>query len=49
MPRPLIFKSQQEVLKLNDICVGWISSKTNLIASFLNAENRRFENVSLSQ
>ena len=26
--RPLILKLQQEVLKFNDICVSWISSKT---------------------
>ena len=26
-PNPLIFKVQQEVLKLNDICVSWSSPK----------------------
>ena len=38
-PRPLIFKLQQEVLKFNDICVSWSSSKTDLVTSFLNLEN----------
>ena len=44
--RPLIFKLLQEVLKFNDICVSWSSTKTNLEANFLNSQNRNFENVS---
>ena len=48
-PRPLIFKLQQEVLKFNDICLSWSSAKTDLERSFLNLENRSFENVSFSQ
>ena len=28
-PRPLIFKLQQEALKLNDICMSWNSPKTD--------------------
>ena len=39
VPRPLIFKLQQEVLKFNDICVGWSSPKTDLVTNFLNLEN----------
>ena len=38
-PRPLIFKFQHKVLKFNDICVSWSSSKTNLETKFLNLEN----------
>ena len=38
-PRPLIFKLQHKVLKFNDICVSWSSSKTNLETKFLNLEN----------
>ena len=45
-PRPLIFKLQQEVLKFNDICVSWSSTKTDLERNFLGLENRSFENVS---
>ena len=45
----LIFKLQQEVLKFNEICVSWSSSKTDLVRNFLNLENRSFENVSFSQ
>ena len=37
--RPLIFKLQQEVLKFNDICMSWSSSKTDLVANVLNLEN----------
>ena len=48
-PRPLILKLQQEVLKFNYICVSWSSPKTDLVTSFLNVENRSFENVRLSQ
>ena len=46
--RPLIFKLQQEVLKLNDICVDWSSPKTDLETDFLDLENRSFENVGFS-
>ena len=45
--RPLIFKLQIEVLKFNDICMSWGSPKTDLMTSFLNPENRSFENVSI--
>ena len=45
-PRLLIFKLQQEVLKFNDLCVSWSSPKTD---PETNLENRRFENVSVSQ
>ena len=38
----LIFKLQQEVLKLNDVWVSYSSPKTDL-------ENRSFENVNFSQ
>ena len=48
-PRPLIFKLQQAVLKFNDIYVSWSSLKTDLVTSFLNVENRSFENVSFPQ
>ena len=34
-PRPMIFKLQQEVWKLNDVCVSWSSSKTDLDMNFL--------------
>ena len=43
-PRSLIFKLQQEVLKFNDIELEL--SKTDLVTTFLNSENRSFENVS---
>ena len=33
-PRPLNFKMQQEVLKLNDICMSWRSPKTDLEKNF---------------
>ena len=46
-PRPLIFKLQRKVLKFNDICVRWGSSKADLVTNFLNPENRSFENVSI--
>ena len=39
-PRPLIFKLQREVLKLNEICVSWSFPKTELKKNFLNFENR---------
>ena len=38
-PRPLIFKLQEEVLKLNDICVSWSSPNADLETGFLNLEN----------
>ena len=47
--RPLTNKLQQKVLKFNDICVIWSSTKTDLEANFLNLENRSFENVSFSR
>ena len=47
--RPLIFKLQQEVLKSNDICMSWSSSKTDLVTNVLNLENWSFRNVSFSQ
>ena len=39
-PRILIFKLQQEILKLNDTCVSWSSPKTNLETNFLKLEKR---------
>ena len=48
-PRTLIFISQEEVLKFNDICVKLELPKTDLETNFLNLENRNFENVSFSQ
>ena len=33
-PRPLIFKLQQDVLRLGDICVSWRSRKTDLETNF---------------
>ena len=42
-PRLLIFKLQQEVLKFNNICLNWSSSKTDLMTNFLNLENQNFE------
>ena len=47
VPRPLIFKLQQEVLKFNDICVSWSSLKSYLVTNFLKQENQSFENVSI--
>ena len=43
-PRSLISKLQQEVLKFNDIELEL--SETDLVTTFLNSENRSFENVS---
>ena len=40
VPRPLIFKLQQEVLKFNDICVSCSSTKTDLETNLLNLENQ---------
>ena len=45
--RPLIFKLQQEVLKSDNICVGWSSPKTELVKKFLNSKNTSLENVSI--
>ena len=42
-PKPLIFNLQPEILKFNDICVSWSSTKTDLVTTFLNPENRSFE------
>ena len=39
--RPLIFK-QQEVWKIDDICVSWSLPKTDQVTDFLNLENRSF-------
>ena len=39
VPRPLIFKLQQKVLKFNDIYVSWSSPKTNLVTNFLSLLN----------
>ena len=36
--RTLIFKLQQEVWKLNDICVSWSTPKADLETNFLNWE-----------
>ena len=44
--RPLIFKLQQEVLTVNDMCRELELPKTDLVKKFLNQENRSFENVS---
>ena len=38
--RPSIFKLQQEVLRLNDICVSLGSPKTDLKTDFLNLESK---------
>ena len=43
------FKLQQEVLKLNDICVSCSPPKSDLVINFLNLDNRSFESVSFSQ
>ena len=42
---PLIFKLQQQVLKLDDICVIWSALKTDLKTNFLNLEKKSFENA----
>ena len=49
VPRPLIFKLQQEVLKVSDICMSWCSPKTDLETNLLDLESRSFEKVSFSQ
>ena len=38
-PRPLIFKLQQEVLKLSDTWVSWNFSESYLEAKLLDLEN----------
>ena len=43
----LTFLLQQEVLKLNDICLSWSSPKTNLVKKFLKPENQSCETVSV--
>ena len=48
-PRPLIFKLQEDILKLNDICVSWISPKTGLVRNSFKLRKSDFENVSFSQ
>ena len=45
-PRPLIFKSWQEVFKFSDICVSWNSPEIDLETNFLNLGNRSFADVS---
>ena len=47
-PRLLIFKLQQKVLKLKDICLSWSFPKTDQETSFLNLENRSFEYITFS-
>ena len=47
--RPLIFKLKKVVLKINYICASWSFPKTDLVTSFLNLENRSFENIRFSQ
>ena len=37
--KPLIFKLQQEVLRFNDTCVNWSSTKNDLETNFLNLQN----------
>ena len=49
VPRSLIFKMGQEVLKFNHICLSWSSPKPDREENFLNLENRTFENVNFSQ
>ena len=44
----LIFKLQNEVLKVNDNYMRWKSPKIDLKLIFLNLENQSFENVSFS-
>ena len=42
----LIFKLQQEVIKVNDMCMPWSLPETDPETNFLNLENQSFENVS---
>ena len=48
VPRPLTFKLQQVVWKIN-ICVSLSFPKTDLKTTFLNLENLSFENITFSQ
>ena len=41
-PRPLIFKLQQEVLKLKDICMSWSFPKADLETKFFDLEKYKF-------
>ena len=41
-PRPLIFKLQEDILKLNDICVSWISPKTGLVRNSFKLRKSEF-------
>ena len=45
--RPVIFKLPQEVLKFDDICMSWSSTKTGLEMKFLKSKNRSFEKLVL--
>ena len=45
VPTRLIFRLQQELLKLNKREL--VLSKTDLVTNFLNPENPSFENVSI--
>ena len=45
----MIFNLQQELQKLNDICVSWSYTKTDLEKNFLKLENRSFEDVTFTQ
>ena len=47
--RLLIFKLQLEAWKFNNICVSWISAKTNLKTNFSNLGNQSFEYFTFSQ
>ena len=47
-PKPLIFRLEQKVLKLN-ICVILSFPKSDLEANFINLENRSIENVTFCQ
>ena len=40
--RPLIFKLQQNFLKLNNVCMIWISPITDLVKNILNLEDSKF-------
>ena len=48
-PILLIFKLQQEVWKLSDVCVSWNSQKTDLETKFLVLKNWHFEYATFSQ
>ena len=47
-PIPLIFKLQQEVLKIQRYLRELELPKTDMITNFLSLENRSFENISFS-